>query len=73
MADDPGDSVPRLLIPGLTCWRHVPSRRFSVLVDTRQRIVIGGWDFDSTICLTPDSGEPTRFCTHKGIPLTVEM
>ncbi len=68
MADDRGDIVPRLLTPGVTCWRHLPSRRFSVLVDAhdyyaalaavlgeaRQHIMICGWDFDSSICLDPE-------------------
>lgn len=71
MADDRGDIVPSLLTPGVTCWKHLPCRRFSVLVDARdyyaalakalsearRHIMICAWDFDSSICLVPGADD----------------
>src|SRR3954471_16196313 len=56
--------------PGVNCWRGAPGDRLSILVDgkhyfdalcaafdrARHRIVIVGWDFDSSIVLRPQEG-----------------
>jgi phosphatidylserine/phosphatidylglycerophosphate/cardiolipin synthase-like enzyme len=60
-----------ILREGKTCWRRSPSRRVSFLVDgkayfaavaaalekAQRRITIIGWDFNSAICLQPESAQ----------------
>jgi len=71
MPDIRGTIAPAVLVPGMTCWRLAPSHRFSPLIDARsyyaalsevlesaeRQILIVGWDFDSSIRLTPDLEE----------------
>jgi phosphatidylserine/phosphatidylglycerophosphate/cardiolipin synthase-like enzyme len=68
MPDLRGTPNSSVLVPGSTCWRLVPSRRFSLLIDARdyyaalaevletaeRQILIAGWDFDSSIHLRPE-------------------
>lgn len=66
-----GRGMRPILREGKTCWRRSRSARVAFLVDgkpyfaaaaqamrnARRRITIIGWDFNSGICLQPDSGE----------------
>lgn len=60
-----------ILKPQRNCWKVLPSRRASVLIDgatyfkhlsealarARRSIIIIGWDFDGSICLRPECGQ----------------
>jgi phosphatidylserine/phosphatidylglycerophosphate/cardiolipin synthase-like enzyme len=70
-AAEVSDGWRSILKPQRNCWKVLPSRRASVLVDgadyfkhlsavlaqARRSILIIGWDFDGSICLRPDCEE----------------
>jgi len=73
-----GDSGSTILQPGRNCWRVEKARRAAFLIDTkryfevldralpqaRRRIIVIGWDFESSLRLTP-RGKPLSERFHE--------